>query len=153
MHLKRLSFIFCSSLKIRRQSQIIPSMTSAEPSFITKSCQHHYFDRPVTQKQSGSGNWPLNTDCGSGRVWGWVCSGLHFIPKPFHFSCPNKPRAVIAVWEHCIEHVTTYFQKYTVGVRRKPCLGASHLWKKKKNMAVLVNHCDELPQMPPVNLL
>lgn len=100
-------------------------MTSAEPSFITKSLFRQACDPKAEWL------WKLATKYWLWfRACVWVCSGLHFIPKPFHFSCPNKPSAVIAVWEHCIEHVTTYFQKYTVGIRRKPCLGASHLWKK-----------------------
>lgn len=51
---------------------MIPSMTSAEPGFTTKYCQHHYFDKPVTQEHGGPGKWPLNTERGSGLVCGFV---------------------------------------------------------------------------------
>lgn len=148
--LKQLSCISCDSLKIIRENQIIPSMTSVASSFITKYCQHHYLDKSMTQRNKALWPWKVASEY---RMWlracAWVCSGLHYIPKPFHFPCPNKPRTVITVWGCYIKSMTIYFKKYAVWIRTL-CPGASHLWK---TMAMWVNHCEELTQMLLVNLL
>lgn len=59
-------------------------MTLAEPSFITKYCQHHYFDNPMNQKHGGPGNWPPNTEhVWVGLFWFALYPKAHplFLPK------------------------------------------------------------------------
>lgn len=82
------------------------------------------------QQEKALQSWKVaGKDCMWLRASRCACSGVHYIPKLVHFPCPNKPRTVMAIWEHYTEHMTIYFQKDTVDIRRKLCLAASHLWK------------------------
>lgn len=104
--------IFCDLLKIMGESQIIPRKFSAKSSFVTKHCQHHCLNKSMTKKNNALLSWKVTSrNCMWLRASLWVCSGLHYIPKLVHFPCPNKPRAVIAVWEYYTEHRPFIFKK------------------------------------------
>lgn len=77
----------------------------------------------MTQKNKALWPWTLASEHWKWlRACVWVCSGLYYIPKPIHFSHPNKPRNVTTVWGYYVENMTIYFQNYTVSIRSKLCL-------------------------------